>query len=558
MATEASAQPSAKTFTPDDIVGEVLAGRVRVPSFQGKFRWQWRDVQRLFDSIVKGYPIGSLLLWERPARKERIRAGALEIEAPQTTALFVVDGQQRVTSLANALTEGGAGDPTFGIAYDVEAESFTPLQRGDGGTLVPLYVIFDLQRLLQWFSERPGQTRFLERATRIAKAIRQYNIPAYVVKHEDEDVVRDIFDRMNTHGKRLSRAETFSALRGAEPGSGGGDVHLSDIAEAVDASTGFGQLDEDTTLRALLTRRGADTIRDVRDVALDVGGARDVRGVTREEAYQGRAALERAVRFLQTEAGVPHLGLLPYRYLVVVLARFFAHYPNPSSRIQTLLRRFFWRAALAGPDVLRGSSAGAMAALVSAITPNDQTGSVDRLLAPFQARSLAVPSLDALRTRTADGRVIMCALWSLKPRSPVDGAEYDIDRLRRALDGESAPRNAVRLFLRRAPSEHRMWAANRAILLDEVEGDARDAFDALSGLSDSAQSKILDSHALDKAMLKLLQGESDKAFLEARQERLAGVVRGFVGRMTESAFEDTPPLDDLDLDQDGERDDALG
>jgi hypothetical protein len=40
-------------------------------------------VRRLFDSIVKGYPIGNLLLWIRPAPQATIHLGELHIPARQ-------------------------------------------------------------------------------------------------------------------------------------------------------------------------------------------------------------------------------------------------------------------------------------------------------------------------------------------------------------------------------------------------------------------------------------------------------------------------------------------
>ncbi|MGH8907619.1 MAG: DUF262 domain-containing protein [Egibacteraceae bacterium] len=108
MSTGLDMRVSATTYDLEDLVTEAWAGRIRVPHFQRDFRWTRRDVIRLFDSIVKGYPIGSLLLWVRPAEAQRIRLGALEIDAPRMEqALWVVDGQQRITSLANALHEGG-------------------------------------------------------------------------------------------------------------------------------------------------------------------------------------------------------------------------------------------------------------------------------------------------------------------------------------------------------------------------------------------------------------------------------------------------------------------
>ena len=58
----------------------------------------------LFDSIYRGYPVGSLLLSRGKAEARRIDVGLLSISAPETeSALWVVDGQQRITALAAAL-----------------------------------------------------------------------------------------------------------------------------------------------------------------------------------------------------------------------------------------------------------------------------------------------------------------------------------------------------------------------------------------------------------------------------------------------------------------------
>lgn len=104
MSTGLDMRVSATTYDLEDLVTDAWEGRIRVPHFQRDFRWTLQDVIRLFDSIVKGYPVGSLLLWVREADAQRIRLGALDIDAPQVQqALWVVDGQQRITSLANAL-----------------------------------------------------------------------------------------------------------------------------------------------------------------------------------------------------------------------------------------------------------------------------------------------------------------------------------------------------------------------------------------------------------------------------------------------------------------------
>ncbi|MRG94684.1 GmrSD restriction endonuclease domain-containing protein [Polyangium spumosum] len=557
MASETISQPNAKTFTPEEIVTEVLAGRVRVPSFQRSYRWQWEDVRRLFDSIAKGYPIGNLLLWSRSAPAERIQLGALKISGERGSALYVVDGQQRITSLANALTDEGANDPRFALAYDLKDPNFRKIQQDAPAHIVPLPVIFDLQRLITWFADHPELDRvLLNRASQLAKVIRQYAIPAYVVTQQEEQILRDIFDRMNNYGRRLSRAEVFAALHG-QTSKAGSNINFSKLAEAVNAATGFGRIDDDTVLRAFLARRGGDVSRDIRQ-EFSEGVERDFGGESTDDAYDGAEdALISAVQFLQKFAGVPHFGFLPYRYLLVVLTRYFAHHPKPSARNRTLLRRFFWRAALAGP-MLHGAWTSTMRALATKITPKDASGSVQRLLDAVDQRMRGLPRLTHFRTNTAETRVFLCALWSRGPISPIDGGSYDIDGITQSLGDETRATNALKTFFHSPPDTYRAWAANRAIVPEDVGDDVVVAF--VRGPSEfnvSIQAKILASHALDIQMITMLEAGDAVSFLEARQEKLTQVLRDFLEKMTETKFEDTPPLDELDMDDDESRDDAL-
>jgi hypothetical protein len=116
-------RPGATTFGLDDLVELAWSGQIRVLHFQRDFRWTRQDVIRFFDSVVKWYPVGSLLLWRRPAPAQRFTLGALQFDAPKVDqALWVVDGQQRVTSLANALHPDGARDSRFNLGYDVRED----------------------------------------------------------------------------------------------------------------------------------------------------------------------------------------------------------------------------------------------------------------------------------------------------------------------------------------------------------------------------------------------------------------------------------------------------
>jgi len=553
MAEQAITQPNARTYGVDDLVTEVLAGRVRIPDFQRPLRWGWEDVRRLFDSIVRGYPIGSLLLWARPAKAAALRLGALAIDAPPfDEALWVVDGQQRLTSLASALSDAGMGDPRFAVAYDLRGKKFERPDAGEAFRL-PLPVLFDLQRLLKWFADHPEAGEHLNEATRITKAIRQYTVPAYIVKQDDEGVLRDIFDRMNNYGKRLSRAEVFTALHSGKRAS---DLPrtLSDISGHLDTHFGFGPLDEDTVLRAFLARRGADVTREIRVEFGSERVSREFPGETAEDANRGtEAALERVVAFLQEDAGVPHFGFLPYRYLLVVLTRFFAHYPDPVPRNRELLRRWFWKAAIVGPRLTRGAYTSTVRTLAGYIRPDNEGGSVTALLDAVSGDSPSFSLPRKFKSTHAEVRFVLCALWSLHPRSVLTGMPYERSELTEALAGKRTASDALEVIFRSSP-ESRTRTSNRVILLgDDGIDEARDRF-AQRGLDLAKETwlQVLESHALTPELSQLLQADEMEAFLSERDDLIQRVTRSFLERMTESAFEDTPPLEDLDLDDEGE------
>ena len=543
-------RPNARTFPLEDLIDEVLTGGVRIPEFQRPFRWQWEDVRRLMDSIIRGYPIGSVLLWARPAQEEELTIGALQILASKRDeALWVVDGQQRLTSLANALNDAGFTDPRFGIAYDLSLQTFVkPV--GEQPHVIDLPTIFDLQRLLKWFSEHSESTQYFEAATKVAKAIREYSIPAYIVKQEDEDVLRDIFDRMNNYGKRLTRAEVFSALHG-----GTRDDHksqtLADIVLKIDATFLFGEIDDITVLSAILARRGSDVTRDIRAEFSRESVSREFPEETPDQAYRaGEQALAHAVHFLQNEAGVPHFSFLAYRYLLVVLTRFFAYYPQPSPRNIELLRRWFWRAVIVGPEAF-GTWTKASRVLCSKIISNNEVESVQSLLRAVSDSTPKALNLHRFISTSASTRTLLCAMWSYHPRSFLTGEPYLQEGIGRYLSGKQTAKDIVATV---EPSGGKTPIANRFIFLEEDPVEyARDVFrNQPITMVNSSWIELLDSHVIDIKMKDCLINGDITHFLELREAGLLKLTEDFLGFMTEVSFEDTPPLFSLTIDEDEE------
>ena len=53
-----------------DLVKDVRNGRIGLPDLQRPFVWKDNKVRELFDSMLKGYPIGYIMLWESPSDYE--------------------------------------------------------------------------------------------------------------------------------------------------------------------------------------------------------------------------------------------------------------------------------------------------------------------------------------------------------------------------------------------------------------------------------------------------------------------------------------------------------
>lgn len=87
-----------------DLVKDVRNGRIGLPDLQRPFVWKDNKVRELFDSMLKGYPIGYIMLWESPAdyesKKSTIGDNSKTYEEPKE---LVIDGQQRLTALVAAM-----------------------------------------------------------------------------------------------------------------------------------------------------------------------------------------------------------------------------------------------------------------------------------------------------------------------------------------------------------------------------------------------------------------------------------------------------------------------
>jgi hypothetical protein len=391
------------------LVQKALDGAIRVPSFQRGLQWSGSDVVALFDSIYRGYPIGSLLFWEHPVEGGPVSLGPLSLRGREDSRGWsVVDGQQRLTALAVALGGGEAHqqDPVFGVYFDVRNDRVeVPAGQAPDEHWVPLHKVFDPVELGEYLHDVSwGSNRELTRRVHDAGArIREYSVPMYSVPTSDEEALREIFFRVNNSGKPLKWNDVHAALfaTGRSPGS------ASDVAEDL-AQLGMGTPNADRVLTAILSAVGLDPTRSTKE---HIHGEREY---VARAAEAGLPALRRVFDFLSRSAGVPHLRVLPRWEPVYVLTRFFALHPEPSAWNQRLLRRWLWRGSFgAGPT----QDSRAFLRRSFAALGEDETGSALGLLREVPAQPLALDSIaTAFDMRRAESRIALLGLASLRPR----------------------------------------------------------------------------------------------------------------------------------------------
>jgi hypothetical protein len=87
------------------LVDEVKSGEIQLPVMQRRYVWRAKQVRDLLDSLYRGYPSGSILVWETPGSQPTKGFAVENAVSPFAAQKLLLDGQQRLTSLV-AVLEG--------------------------------------------------------------------------------------------------------------------------------------------------------------------------------------------------------------------------------------------------------------------------------------------------------------------------------------------------------------------------------------------------------------------------------------------------------------------
>ena len=202
-----------------DLLSQISHGEILLPEFQRGYVWNRDQVRELMQSLYRKHPTGHLLTW-RTYKPSLVRG-------TQSTAnghsLLLLDGQQRLTTLY-VLFKGEAphfyeGETLFfDLHFNVQTEEFrfyqkSHMENNPAWIGVHEFLREGLTALLERIEEIDADRRAMiqQNLARLSRldAVRNYTYTVDQVSGDDYNVdqVVDIFNRVNSQGTRLTKAD---------------------------------------------------------------------------------------------------------------------------------------------------------------------------------------------------------------------------------------------------------------------------------------------------------------------------------------------------------------
>ncbi|MEV8272306.1 DUF262 domain-containing protein [Microbacterium sp. NPDC077184] len=299
---------------PPKTIAETLRGiqsyEFVLPAIQREYVWKPSQVVRLFDSILRGYPIGSFLAWRiEPETVEKFKFYGFmkdysqfdnrhnpDLDLPGRTVTAVLDGQQRLTSLnvglrgsyavrekwarhntargyptrrlyLNVLGEAAPNDA--GLLYDFRLLTDDELQKwqdDDAHHWFPVAKVFDAPTAIQLMRDLAkvdlGNNDFaIEVLGNLHHAVHSHpSLHMYEETDQDVERVLDIFIRVNSGGTVLSYSDLLLSIATAQWKERDARTAIHGLVDALNTTGAGFSFSQDVVLKAGLMLAGIPDI----------------------------------------------------------------------------------------------------------------------------------------------------------------------------------------------------------------------------------------------------------------------------------------------------------
>lgn len=181
-----------------DLLSDVKNGKVGLPDLQRPFVWEDNKARDLLDSMLKGYPIGYIMLWRSPEDYETVNKIGTNHKTYAVPDYLVIDGQQRLTALLASISGIKVKDKNY--AERSIRISFNPLTR-EFAVWTEAY-----ERNPEWISEisavfqaheENSVSRFRKQFIKDCNAGREKNEKPLLTDDEEELIETNLNDLLN-------------------------------------------------------------------------------------------------------------------------------------------------------------------------------------------------------------------------------------------------------------------------------------------------------------------------------------------------------------------------
>lgn len=341
----------------NDIINNVNNGIYQIPKFQRNFVWSKEQTAKLIDSLLKGFPIGSFILWKTNQKLKSLKkiGGVIFNEVKDGDYVYyILDGQQRMTSLYLALS----GTQIEKVSYK---EIYIDLEK-DVDSNDDICVLEETNQCISFYDlinqrishfNKIFDDLTVEKIENLREHLKNYEFSTIEIENQSIDKIADIFTRINTGGKILTLFEIMNAK-----------VYSEDIydAEGQLIEKGFDLEEKFDELIEALKYSGYETIGENKTIVLQLISLILTKNAKREvilsldknsfiaEWDNTIKCLKLAIDKIRDSFKIPVSKLLPYYVLIVPLAYFY-HINRcnpPSSKQLKEFERYFFRSAVSG------------------------------------------------------------------------------------------------------------------------------------------------------------------------------------------------------------------
>ena len=330
------------------LISDLERGRIRIPSFQRGFVWNSEQVAYFIDSIYKGFPFGSILLW-RTRSELRIERNLGPYELPKNDPEYpidyVLDGQQRITSIfgifQNSLAAQENQDINWtNLFFELNSDELIPFkyledkENYDSNKFFPLRYVFDSPKYRQ--STRSLDEQLASQIDDLVDKFTQSIIPVERFETEERKNVATVFERINRQKVVLGTFDLLSVWNWSE------EFDLQEKFKEISQELeefGFDNIGDQLLLKCC----SAVIMNSCKpDTFMDIPGSK-----VREKFEEIKRGLFSSIDFLKTNFNIFSLKLLPMENILVVLTSFFASSQKQSCPVpqeqNEVIKKWFWR-----------------------------------------------------------------------------------------------------------------------------------------------------------------------------------------------------------------------